>query len=130
MAQDSKLLGTCEGFSSALEAEIKTEAGLFEGTYPVFKTALRGIAERLGCEFLPLGLVVAAETYLCDVARNEDGFTGKPMPSEVTGIPADLIRIFVRETMGEVATLAFGQEFGGAVDQIYRDLLDEPVSAE
>ena len=115
MTFDRELLGTSEKFGEVLEAKIETGEGVFKEPNPFLRTALRGLTKRLNGEFVPMGLVMATELYLYDINTGKDGFTGEPMPSEVTGMPAGVAGMMIRLTTISIATEAFGQEFGDAV---------------
>jgi hypothetical protein len=130
MALDRELLGTHEKFEEVLEAKIEAGEGVFEEPHPFLRTALRGLTRRLNGEFVPMGLVMATELYVHDINTGKDGFTGEPMPSEVTGMPAGVTGMMVRMTAGIVAEEAFGQEFGDAVKQVYSEIFDQQTNGQ
>jgi hypothetical protein len=117
MSADKELLGTGQAFSEVLEAKIGDGEGVFEGPHPFLRTALRGLAQRLYPEVVPLDFVMATELYVYDINTGKDGFTGEPMPREVTNMPP-MMGTIVRLTASQIAQEAFGQEFADAVSTI------------
>lgn len=130
MTFDRELLGTSEKFGEVLETKIETGEGVFEKPHPFLRTALRGLTKRLSGEFVPMGLVMATELYIHDINTGKDGFTGEPMPSEVTGMPAGVAGVMIRHTAGSIATEAFGQGFGDAVTQVYNDVFERQADGQ
>jgi hypothetical protein len=120
MTTERELLGTGEAFSEVLEAKIEAGEGVFEEPHPFLRTALRGLAQRLHPEVVPMGFVMATELYVYDINTGKDGFTGEPMPSEVTGMPP-IMGAAVRLTAAQIAQEAFGQEFADAVSAIQEE---------
>lgn len=121
MGLDKSISGKAERFSEVLEAKIETGEGEFAEPLPFLRTAVRGLAKRLNDEVIPMGFVNATEHYLYDLQTEVDGFSGEPMPIEVRGMPSIMVPI-VRMTAQSIALEAFGEKFGEAVDQQYKEI--------
>jgi hypothetical protein len=114
MTINKELLGSGEEFSEVLETRIEAGEGMFEEPHPFLRTALRGLAERLNHRVIPMGFVLATELYIHDMNTGTNGFTGEPMPSEVTGMPP-MMSVAVNMVARNIAQEAFGEEFHSAV---------------
>lgn len=110
-----------ERFTEVLEAQIEAGEGQFAEPHPFLRTALRGLAKRLNPEIVPMGFVMATELYVHDVQTGKDGFTGEPMPSEVTGMPPMMGEI-IKMSADNIASEAFGEEFHDGVRTIRQEI--------
>ena len=120
MSADKELIGTGDRFAEVLEAKIEAKEGAFEEPHPFLRTALRGLAQRLNPEIVPMGFLMATELYIYDINSGKDGFTGEPMPADVVGMPP-IMNGIVRLVANNIAREAFGEEFGDAVLQVQQE---------
>lgn len=121
MEDREDLLVVGEKFAEALEAEIQKGEGPFAVSHPFLPTALRGLAERLNSDLVPMGFVMATEIYVYDVQTGTNGFTGEPMPREVVGMPSVMTAI-IKMAAEDVARQAYGDEFVDAVSVIRQEV--------
>src|SRR5690349_10972278 len=101
MSLEGQPRGTGEKFTEVLEAQIAEGRGIFEDRNTSLIAAMRGLAGRLNGRFVPVGLVMATELYVTDMNRGKDGYTGEPMPPEVTRM-APMGGAIVRIAMADV----------------------------
>lgn len=98
-----------------------------KATHAFFTSMARLLAERIEGGIVPLGYVMASELLIYDCKTGTNGFTGEPMPPELSGM-SDVVYTLFRKKALDYAHDAFGDEFGGQVDQLYADvtaLLDQ-----
>ncbi len=86
------------------------------------------LAGRLNSEVDPMGFVLATETLRHDCQTGVDSLTGEPMPRELTRQSEVSHRLFHLQVR-QLATRAFGQEFGSEVAETY-DMLRDSQSGE
>ena len=128
MADNEELLGTREDFSETLEAKIEAGEGMFEVEHPFLPAALRGLTERINeGGVVPLGMLMATQSYLYDINEGVSGFTGEPMPGEVVGMP-QVMGSIVQMAVEDVARDAFGDEYADELLKIQREIRDSATS--
>ncbi len=78
----------------------------------------------------PEGYVMATQFLMYDCKdTGKDGFTGEPMPHDVTGQPPMMYGIFQDRSV-ELASEAFGEPFGDAVKEVYARAAAHSAEAE
>lgn len=117
-----------ERFTEVLETRIEAAEGPFAEPHPFLPAALRGLAERLNSEIIPMGFVMATELYVYDVQTGQNGFTGEPMPAAVTGMPPVMTSI-IRMVAEDVALEAYGEDFVSEVSSIRKRTADAAAEA-
>lgn len=116
----SEPLATGAALARYAEQQVEQQNPLFGD--PVTRAYVSKLAERLGDDgVVPIGYITANQLLQYDCQTGKDGFTGAPMPSELTGYPPQVYTVLgvAAKAIGEQA---FGEEFGAELQRAYDEL--------
>ena len=101
--------------------DIATLVRTWKTTTPNESSVYEFFATRLdrSSELVPIGLVMAWQLAIYDMARGVDGFTGEPITGQCSGLPAAFYRILDADIGKRFATLG---EFGVAAESHIADI--------
>jgi hypothetical protein len=110
---------------AVLRAHLNETAASTDSVSYFTNSMARLLADRLDGSpegVVPEGYVMATQLLLYDVKdTGKNGFTGEPMPSDLTGLPPMMYGIFQGRSV-ELAGEAFGEAFGDEVKKVYAEI--------
>lgn len=79
------------------------------------------LAKRLNSPLNPMGFNMTIQLTLFDMQKGVDGFTGKPVPSSLSGMPVPLY-VVMEMNIPRIARAVCPSDFADKVDQVYAEI--------
>lgn len=79
------------------------------------------LATRLNPQLNPMGFNLAIQLTLYDLEKGVNGFTGKPVPSSLSGMP-NTVYIIMEMNIPRIARAVCPSDFADKVDQVYAEI--------